>query len=71
MARASCSISGGYSSVIGGEAAKRAIVSPAIFATDDDRYRWLNDVVAVGEGIIDFRTLRLQLRYYAAINEMA
>ena len=62
---------GGYSSVIEGEAAKRGILSPATFATDDDRYRWLNDVVAVGEGIIDFRTLRLQLRYYATINEMA
>ena len=56
--------------MIEGEPAKRSIVSPATFATDDDRYRWLNDVVAVGEGIIDFETLRLQLRYYAAINEM-
>ncbi|HVL31757.1 MAG TPA: DUF3237 family protein [Solirubrobacteraceae bacterium] len=62
---------GGYSTVIDGEPAKRSILSPATFATDDDRYRWLNDVVAVGEGIIDFRTLRLRLRYYAVVNEMA
>ena len=61
---------GGYSSVIEGDASRRGIVSPATFATDDDRYRWLNDVVAVGEGIIDFQTLRLHLRYYAAINEL-
>ncbi len=60
---------GGYSTAMEGSATKRAIVSPATFATDDERYRWLNDVVAVGEGTIDFQTLRLQMRYYAAVNE--
>jgi hypothetical protein len=59
----------GYSTAIEGSSTKRAIVSSATFATDDDRYRWLNDVVAVGEGTIDFQTLRVRMRYYAAINE--
>jgi hypothetical protein len=60
---------GGYSTAIEGSSTKRAIVSPAGFATDDDRYRWLNDVVALGEGTIDFQTVRVRMRYYAAINE--
>lgn len=61
----------GYSTPIEASSTKRAIVSPATFASDDDRYRWLNDVVAVGEGTIDFETLRLGMRYYAAVNEAA
>jgi hypothetical protein len=60
---------GGYSNVIEGAPSKRGIVSPATFATDDDRYRWLNDVIAIGEGVIDFETLRLELRYFAAVGE--
>jgi hypothetical protein len=60
---------GGYSHVIEGSPKLRGIVSPATFETDDDRYRWLNDVIAVGEGTIDFETLRLSLRYYACIGE--
>ncbi len=55
----------GYSRPIEGSPNLRAIVSPATFETDDDRYRWLNDVIAVGEGVIDFETLRLRLRYGA------
>ena len=61
---------GGYSVATPDSPARRGIVSPASFATDDDRYRWLNDVVAIGEGVIDFETLRLHLRYFAAVNEM-
>lgn len=61
---------GGYSLAAPGQPSKRAIVSPATFATDDERYRWLNDVVAVGEGVIDFETLRLHLRYYGCVNEI-
>ncbi len=60
---------GGYSRPIGGSEKLREIVSPATFATDDERYRWLNDVIAVGEGVIDFETLRIRLRYYACIGE--
>lgn len=61
---------GGYSHPVPGSPALRSIVSPATFATDDERYRWLNDVVAVGEGTIDFETLRLRFRYYACVNEV-
>jgi hypothetical protein len=59
----------GYNAAIEGSSNKRAIVSLTTFATDDDRYRWLNDVVAVREGTIDFQTLRVRMRYYAPINE--
>ena len=61
---------GGYSTAVEGSPTTRAIVSPATFATDDDRYRWLNNVVAVGEGTIDFRTLRLRMQYYAVLTEV-
>lgn len=61
----------GYSSLIEGFPNLRAIVSPATFETDDDRYRWLNDVIAVGEGVIDFETLRLRLRYYRCAEEVS
>jgi hypothetical protein len=59
----------GYSTALEGSKTKRAIVSPATFATDDERYRWLNNVVAVGEGTIDFETLRLRMSYFAALRE--
>ncbi len=61
---------GGYSTPIEGSASRRGIVSPATFATDDERYGWLNDVLAVGEGVIDFETLRIQLRYYRCAPEI-
>ena len=60
---------GGYSTTLEGSPSRRAIVSPATFATDDARYRWLNDVIAVGEGTIDFETMRLQMSYFAAVGE--
>lgn len=60
---------GGYSTAVEGSPSTRGIVSPATFATDDDRYRWLNDVLAVGEGSIDFETLRLRLAYFEVVNE--
>lgn len=60
---------GGYSVATTGQT--RSIVSPASFQTDDDRYRWLNVLVCVGEGEIDFRTLALRLRVYACVNELA
>ncbi len=61
----------GYSRPIEGSPNLRAIVSPATFETDDDRYRWLNNVIAVGEGVIDFETLRLRLRYYGCVEEVS
>jgi uncharacterized protein DUF3237 len=61
---------GGYSTPIEGSPSVRLIVSPASFATDDDRYRWLNDLVAIGEGTIDFQTLRISMRYFAVVAEL-
>ncbi len=62
---------GGYSHPIEGSPKLRVIVSPGTFASDNEHYRWLNDVIAVGEGLIDFETLRLRLRYYACIGEIS
>lgn len=61
---------GGYSMPVEGSPSRRGIVSPGTFATDDERYRWLNEVLAVGEGVIDFETLRLHLRYYRCAPEI-
>lgn len=61
---------GGRSRPIEGSPTLRAIVSPATFEAEDDRYRWLNDVIAVGEGVIDFETLRLRMRYYRCVEEV-
>jgi hypothetical protein len=60
---------GGYSTALEGSSTRRGIVSPATFATEDPRYQWLNDVIAIGEGTIDFETLRLQMSYFAAVGE--
>lgn len=60
----------GYSHPVEGAPKLRKIVSPATFESDDERYRWLNDVVAVGEGVFNFETLQLRLRYYACIGEL-
>jgi hypothetical protein len=62
---------GGYSLVLEGEPARRGIVSPATFATDDERYRWLNDVIAIGEGSIDFTTLRLRMSYHRCVADFS
>jgi uncharacterized protein DUF3237 len=34
------------------------------FEVDDERYSWLNDVVAVGEGSVDTERGVLRMRYY-------
>jgi hypothetical protein len=60
----------GYSHPIEGAPTLRKVVSPGTFESDDDRYRWLNDVVVMAEGTIDFETLRLGLRCYACVTEV-
>lgn len=37
------------------------------FEVDDDRYAWLNDVVAVGEGSVDPDRGVLKMRYYECV----
>ncbi|MBI4728402.1 MAG: hypothetical protein HY775_02735 [Acidobacteria bacterium] len=38
--------------------------------TDDDRYRWLNDLVGVVEARVDPRTTWMTLRAWACMNEL-
>jgi hypothetical protein len=35
------------------------------FMTEDERYAWLNDVIAVGEGSVDRAAGALSMRYYS------
>lgn len=37
------------------------------FEAHDDRYSWLNDVVAVGEGSVDLERVVLKMRYFECI----
>lgn len=37
------------------------------FEVDDERYAWLNDVVAVGEGSVDSERGVLRMRYYECV----
>jgi len=38
-----------------------------LFRTDDERYQWLNTVIAVGEGSVDRADGVLAMRYYACV----
>ncbi len=38
-----------------------------MFQTDDATHRWLNDVIAVGEGSIDVERMVLAMRYYRCV----
>lgn len=38
-----------------------------LFRTDDERYEWLNTVIAVGEGSLDRADGVLAMRYYACV----
>ena len=38
-----------------------------LFRTDDERYQWLNAVIAVGEGSVDRADGVLAMRYYACV----
>jgi hypothetical protein len=38
---------------------------------DDERYRWLNYVLGIGEGEIDEEVEEWWLRIYACLNEVA
>jgi Protein of unknown function (DUF3237) len=40
------------------------------FEAEDEKYRWLNEVLCVGEGRLDVVPLEAQIRVYACINEL-
>jgi hypothetical protein len=54
-----------------GPTVRRAIVAAAWFHAEDDRYRWLNYVLAIGEGEIDEETEQWWIRFSEARNEVA
>jgi hypothetical protein len=39
------------------------------FEAEDDRYRWLNNVLCVGEGVIDAEKMRAYIGVYKCVNE--
>lgn len=39
------------------------------FEAEDESYRWLNDVLCVGEGVIDAEKLRAYIGVYTCVNE--
>ena len=47
-----------------------SIVATCTFGTSDERYRWLNEVIAVAEGTRDAQANETRLRVFACINEM-
>ena len=50
----------------------RRITSPVTFSAASDRYRWLNSIVAMSEGLLGIEdgVSTIRLRCYACINEM-
>jgi uncharacterized protein DUF3237 len=50
---------------------RRAIVATAWFHAEDDRYRWLNYILGIGEGEIDEETEEWWIRFAEARNEVA
>ena len=61
----------GYSILEDTPTVRRAIVAAVWMQADDDRYRWLNYVLGVGEGEIDEEAEEWWLRVYACLNEVA
>ena len=41
-----------------------------LFESDHDRYKWLNEVLCVLEGVIDPERLVMQARAYVCVNEL-
>jgi hypothetical protein len=41
-----------------------------MFESDDDAYRWLNDVVCVAEGVIRMETGAAEIHVHVAVNEL-
>ena len=39
------------------------------FEAEDERYRWLNNVLCVGEGVVDAEKMRAYIGVYKCVNE--
>ena len=63
----------GYSILEKPPGVKRSIVAAVWFqvASDDERYRWLNYVIGIGEGEIDEETEEFWMRVSACLNEVS
>lgn len=51
------------------EAGGRQLLS-ALFETEDERYKWLNDTVCVLEGTFDPRTMSMRARIFACVSDL-
>src|SRR5438128_12320857 len=71
MARRSSSRIQGYSIDQATPTVRRAIVAAVWFRAQDERYRWLNYHVCIGEGEIDETTEVWWFNINAAVNEVA
>jgi hypothetical protein len=49
----------------------RKVIGPITFLTQHERYRWLNSVVGVMEGVVSPETSSIRSRVYACVHEMA
>jgi len=47
-----------------------SVVATCTFGTSDERYRWLNAVIAVAEGTRDVQANNTRLRVFACVNEI-
>ena len=61
----------GYSILEDTPTTRRAIVAAIWFQADDERYRWLNYVIGIGEGEIDAEIDEWWLTVYGCLNEVA
>jgi hypothetical protein len=39
------------------------------FEAEDERYRWLNNVLCLGEGVVDTEKMRAYIGVYQCVNE--
>jgi Protein of unknown function (DUF3237) len=57
-------------SIFTGGGAQGRMVLVGSFATEDERYRWLNDAMCVAEGVFVPAENRIEVRAYVAVNEL-
>lgn len=61
----------GYNVVEKVPSVRSAITAVCTFGSADARYRWLNAVIAIVEGVRDQQANRVRLKAYACVNEVA
>lgn len=60
----------GYSLAVDTPNVRRALLVAVKFASQHERYRWLNSALGIGEGEIDEETEAWWVDIYAAVNEV-